>query len=153
MAVLVDTVAVIRRSNQVDVVTIAATRVARDAIEDLRAVQEITNVLLQGVQAGVDGHCPPIALSLTIRLYSSGATNGRRTYQNRSYGNEEECVVTDNLPLVSIDPADSAVHTYSDQACHNTSNRPIEETMATSARRVGAETSKTRDGLLDCVEQ
>src|SRR5690349_21662580 len=30
---------------------------------------------------------------------------------------------------------------------------PIEETMATSARRVGAETSKTRDALLDCVEK
>jgi AcrR family transcriptional regulator len=32
-------------------------------------------------------------------------------------------------------------------------DRSIEETMATSARRVGAETSKTRDTLLDCVEQ
>ena len=37
--------------------------------------------------------------------------------------------------------------------CQNDVNRSSEETMPTSARRVGAETSKTRDALLDHVER
>lgn len=37
--------------------------------------------------------------------------------------------------------------------CENVQNRSSEETMASSPRRVGAETSKTRDTLLDRVEK
>lgn len=37
--------------------------------------------------------------------------------------------------------------------CQNTGDRSSEENMAASPRRVGAETSKTRDTLLECVEQ
>src|SRR4051812_16091113 len=82
---LIDTVAVISRRDEVDVVTVAATGMAGDAIQDLGAIQEVADVLLercQGAGGEVDGHRHPAgrvgrhrsmsAHNETIRLYSSG---------------------------------------------------------------------------------
>ena len=52
MAVLVDTVSVISRGDEVDVVAVAATGMAGDAIQDLGAVQEVADVLLHAFKAG-----------------------------------------------------------------------------------------------------
>lgn len=54
---------------------------------------------------------------------------------------------------ISLRSPQSTARVYSARGCHNTKNEKNGESMATSSRRVGAETSKTRDTLLDWVEK
>src|SRR5512144_2628245 len=103
VAVFIDPIAVLRRSDQVDVMTIAAAGVPGDAIENRRPVQKVTDIPTQGFDAYVVGHRSPV--ELVCRLYECTARGG----------------------------------------CQNIRRRSSEETMTASARRVGAETSKTRD--------
>jgi hypothetical protein len=59
VAVLVDSIAVVSRGDQVDVVAVAAARVPSDAVEDLCAVQQVADIFAKSVPLDVKGHLSP----------------------------------------------------------------------------------------------
>ena len=55
MAMFIDAIIVVCRGDEVYVVTVAAAGMTRDAIQNLCAVHEVTNVLLQSFQGWLVG--------------------------------------------------------------------------------------------------
>ena len=51
VAMFVDTVVVICRGDEVDVVTVAATGMTRDAVQNLGAVHQVADVLLESISS------------------------------------------------------------------------------------------------------
>ncbi len=60
IAMFINAIIVVCRGNEVYVVTVAAAGMTRDAVQNRRAVHQVTHVLLQSIQAGFVGHRFPV---------------------------------------------------------------------------------------------